>query len=89
VLLQLFFRLSSAHALMKLHPGLEIRGPCCRDWHVLFQPDGWEHDTTASRNFLYWRCAKNASKGAYYAGSIGQESDRHQVLEPEGRRDAV
>jgi len=56
---------------MKLHPGLEIQGPCCRGWHVLFQPEGWEHDTTASRNF-YWRCAKNGSKGAYYAGALGR-----------------
>jgi len=74
---------------MKLRPGLEIQGPCCRDWHVLFQPEGWEKDTTASRSFLYWRCAKNGSKGAYYAASIGQESNRHPVREPGDRRDAV
>ncbi len=74
---------------MKLRPGLEIRGPCCNGWHVLFQPEGWENDSTASRNFLYWRCAKNGSKGAYYAGSIGHEADRQPVREPGGRPDAV
>ena len=40
---------------MKLRPGLEIKGPCCRGWHVLYQPDGHEHDSTAARGFLYWR----------------------------------
>jgi hypothetical protein len=65
---------------MKLRPGLEIQDPCCRDWHVLFQADGWENDGTAARGFLYWRCAKRG--GRYYGGSIGQEPDCHAVREP-------
>jgi hypothetical protein len=65
---------------MKLRPGLEIQGPCCGQWHVLFQPDGWESDGTAARDFLYWRCPKRG--GRYYGGSVGQEPDRHPVREP-------
>jgi hypothetical protein len=68
---------------VKLRPGLEVRGPCCGGWHVLFQPEGWEQDTTASRGFLYWKCPKAGRGGAFYAGTIDTESDRHPVREPQ------
>ena len=72
---------------MKLRPGLEIKGPCCDGWHVLYQPDGHEHDATAARGFLYWRCPKRG--GVYYAGGVGQKADRHRVREPVAERCAT
>jgi len=64
---------------MKLRPGLEIQGPCCGGWHVLYQPDGWENDGTAARGFLYWTCPERGRR--YYGGSVGQEPDRHPMRE--------
>ena len=72
---------------MKLRPGLEIKGPCCGGWHVLYQPDGHEHDSTAARGFLYWRCPKRG--GVYYGGGVGHEPDRHLVREPVAERCAI
>jgi hypothetical protein len=73
---------------MKLRPSLEIRVPCCGRSHVLFQPEGWENDGMAARDFLYWKCAKRGGSRTYYSGSIGQESDRHPVRELQVRSEA-